>query len=394
MEPKPALPLLPRGVNTAREKDRLSLALLLVALALGAAIETGGPRWAQTIFQTVELDNAIGITALLAALVASITLHEAGHLLAAISLDFEVVALCLGPVRVRRSHGKWSFEYSGKLFTGSVSAVPRSMHHWRERVLAVVAGGPITTLLTGLVAALILAHHPGTVWSQNFLAALSELSAFLFILGLVPNGRAAVVRNDARLFSIFWNNTPETDEILLYHLLTRLELAGVRPRDYPIGLIHAMAAMKGRPESMLVYAQTIVLWALDRGDIANATAWDEWALKLSEMCNETLREAAIARSACLDVLCRDDYKAAQEKLSKIDCEALAPAWLKHRTKALQWLLKENVAEALAEIARSQYAFPKQLPYYDFERTWLAGLHRSALRIQPKDLSIAAISCAA
>lgn len=390
----PALPRLPARVDTAREARRFSWSLLLVALTLGAAVEVFGPRWLQAIFQVLTLDNLGGVSALVTAVAVSIVLHEGGHLGAAILMDFEVLGICLGPVRTTRSHGKWTFEASGKLFTGSISAVPRNIRRWRERVLVVVAGGPLATLASGLLAGMILFHCPSEGWPKTFLAAVTELSGFLFVLGLVPNGRTAKVRNDARLFAMFWNETPDAQEILLYHLLTQLELAGVRPRDYPTGLIHAMAAIEGRPESMLVYAHTIALWALDRGDIASAKAWDERALELSESYNTAGQQAILARSACFDVLFREDLSAARKKLAAIEIDALAPAWLRHRTEAVHWLLEENIGEALAEIARAQYAFPKQLPYYEFERMLLTGLHRKALAVRPKELSTFRTSCAA
>lgn len=382
----PPLPRLPARVATADRNDRFSFGLLLVALALGAAVEALGPTWARTVFQSVKLGSLAGISALLAALAISIVLHEGGHLTAAILANFEVLGICLGPLRATRSHYNWKLQFSGKLLAGSISAVPRDTDGWRERVLVVVAGGPTATFMTALITGLIFFHCPVEGWIKGFLGASAELNCFLFVLGLVPNGRAAKVRNDARLFSIFWNDTVEAQEVVLYHLVTRLETAGVKPCDYPLGLIHAMATMQGRPESMLVYAHMIVLWAVDLGDGATARAWDGRALELCLDCSVGVQQATLARSACLDVLLQNDLASAKKKLAQVEIDVLNPAWFQHRTKAVHWLIEENIPEALAEISRAQYAFPKRLPYYEFERMLLRQLHRKALAVRPRDLS--------
>jgi Zn-dependent protease len=382
--PEPS-PLTPARATT-RRSNRFSFSLLLIAVALGAAIELFGPTWAQAVFQTVQLNNAGGISALFAALALSVVLHEGGHLLAAILMDFEVLAICLGPVRATRSYGKWNIAASGKLFTGSISAVPRSTNRWRERALTVVAAGPLMTLVTGLVAGAVLFYTSSGAWTKTFLGTLVELSCFLFVLGLIPNGRTAKVRNDARLFWIFWKDGWDAQEVFLYHLITLREIAGVRPREYPMGLIHAMACAQGRPDSMLVYALTITSWALDCGDIETAKAWDQRALELSTASNKMVQEATLARSACLDVLFRDDLDAAKRKLSGVDLEALAPACFRHRTKAIHALLESNIAEALEEISRARHSFPKRLPCFEFERMLLTRLHRKALALEPQDIA--------
>ncbi len=382
----PALPPLPAPVDPVRPANRFSLGLLLVALALGGIINAFGPKWAQAIFETVKLDSIGGISALLAAVAASIVVHEAGHLVAAILMNFEVLGICLGPLRAIRSYGRWTVELSGRLFTGSISAVARNTHRWRERVLVVVASGPLVTLVSGLTAGLILLHNPIYGWPKSFLAGLAEFNSFLFVLGLVPNGCPARVRNDARQFLIFWNDTAEAQEIFLYHLIARLELAGVRPRDYPMGVIHAMAAMKGRPESMLIYAQIISAWALDCGDTVTAEAWDARALELEQACSIGAQAITLAKSACIDVLLRHDLAAAKRKLTHVDLDSLAPGWLQHRTKAVHSLVEENIEQALAEISLARYSFPNRMPYFEFEQMLLGELHRKALAITPKGLS--------
>jgi hypothetical protein len=184
------------------------------------------------------------------------------------------------------------------------------------------------------------------------------------------------------MFSSLWRNTPEAQEILLYHLITQMQMTGLRPREYPERVIREIAAAHGRPEARLLYANTIVLWAIDRGDLATADAWDRRALELSESCELRLENLTLAKSACFDVLFRKDLTAGKSKFADVEFATLTPDWFRHRAQGAQCLASGNVSGALAETCRAESLFPKRLPYYDFEKMLLEALHQLALEVQP------------
>jgi hypothetical protein len=220
----------------------------------------------------------------------------------------------------------------------------------------------------------------------RFLAGFVELNFFLFVFGLIPNSPASRLANDARLFYSFLRITSEANQILLYHLVTQLQIAGMRPRDYPERIVRKLAIARGRPEMCSVYANAIALWAIDRGDIHSADAWDKRALDLSDFCAIKQQNSALAASACFDVIFRDDIRAARGKFAEVQLSILSPLWLRYRIAAAYWIAARNVPAALAEIARARYSFPHRLPYYDFERLLLTTLHRKAIALQPDDLA--------
>jgi len=376
----PPLPSLPTKLEKAHTKSKFSWNLLLLALAIGIAAKVFGPSWARIIFQTVRLGTVSALSAFAAAFAAGIVLHEAGHLVASLLLDFEILGASLGPVRGAFFHGKWTFHFSGTLLSGSISAIPRQNHSWRKRMLLVVAAGPAATFLTGVASALLLLHGQFDGWMKCFLASSIELSFFLFVLGLVPNGRKAQIRNDARLCYSLFHNTAEAQEILLYHLVTQLTVAGMRPRDYPERLIRKMAAARSRPDMSLIYAHTIIMWAIDHGDLRTAEAWEQRAMELCDRCDLRLQNLTLARSAFFDVLFRDNLVAAACKFVQVNLDILSPRYLMHRVKAAYQLAAGNIEEALAEVHRAQFSFPKHLPYYDFERTLLSQLHHKAIEV--------------
>lgn len=387
----PPLPPLTGRVQISSRPSGISWNLLAAALGIGFVLKLLGPAWVQILLRSTAVGSVDALTALLAALGTAILLHEAGHLAAGALLDFDLLGGSLGPIRAIRLHGRWSVQFSGAVFSGSVIAIPRCKDStWRTRMLAVVAGGPLATLLTGIIAAILLVQFGGgDSWLTHFLSALVELSFFLFVLGLFPNAPASQARNDARLFYSLLHNTPEAQQILLYHLLTQLQIAGVRPRDYPEPIIRKLAEARGKPEMCLVCANAIVLWALDRGDLDSADAWDKRAMDLSDFCDLKLQNHATAASACLDVIFRNNLRAAASKFAEIQLDILSPEWLRRRATAAHRISAGNIPEALAEIARARYSFPNRLPYYEFESMLLGRLHRIAVTT-PQDDPIAAL----
>lgn len=383
----PTVPVLQTPATQVKKGWAPLLLLFLLALALGLSARYALPAHVRERFEIPNLFQLRGIAMLFGAVAISIVLHEAGHLIAAILMNFKVLGLALGPFRVVHSSGRWEFRFTPpSLFSGSVSAIPRSTKHWRARMLVVVAGGPIATVVTGVAAGVLLLSQPADGSTNPFLGALTQLSLFIFVLGLIPNGRDARVRNDARLVLVLCRDSDEAREILLYHLLTQLEVAGTRPREYPERLMTELAQKQGRPDLMLFSAHKIVLWALDRGQLSTAEAWDRRCLELSAGCQPAARNVALANSACIDVLVRNRLLEAREKFSEVDWETLSPAWLMHRSRAAYYLTLRKVPECLAEISRSQYTFPNRLPFYVFERLLLSQLHRAALNVRPPELS--------
>jgi hypothetical protein len=383
----PPVPPFPELTCGSKRPANVPWNLLALALALGGGLKVFGPEWLSILFQSAGTSTAASLSALVLATAASVWLHEAGHLMAALLLDFDVLGGSLGPIRAVRLHGKWSVHASGRLFTGSVIAIPRrNSGTWRGRMLCVVAGGPAATFLTMLAAAgLLVGCADPAAWNARFLSALVELNFLLFVLGLFPNASAARSQNDARLFYSLLQNTREAEEILVYHLLTQLQIAGVRPREYPEAIMRRLASARGKPEMCVAYAAAIASWALDRGDLTTADAWDKRAVDISDFCNLKVQNSTLAASACWDVIVREDLRAAKAKFADVELEMLAPNWFQHRAKAASALVSGQIVHALAQIARARYSFPNRLPYFEFESMLLSRLHSRAIATQPQEL---------
>ena len=362
--------------------------LLAIALCLGALVRSFGPELLSDCFLPIPIFELAGLSALIAGLSGAVTLHEAGHLLAALANDFEVSGVVLGPFRFARTGSSWTLILKkNRLFEASVSAFPKTEENWRRKMATVVAAGPLATLLTGLASAFLL-HFcgGGDSWFIWFLRVFAQVSFLVFVLGLVPNGKSLLCQNDAALLRSLWRMDSQANEVFLYHLVLQQQRLGIRPRHYPWSLIELLAQFEGRPDFMAFFASIIALWAFDGNNVDTGNNWDRRALTLYSRCSSHSRYFVIVNSACFDIIHRQDLIAARAKLDNLDISKIISPYLRHRARAVVHLTARRVPEALADIAAARFALPKYLQNSGVEYLLLSHLHAVTLTVQPVALS--------
>ncbi len=331
---------------------------------------------------------------LVIAVVAAMLMHESGHLLAAWALGFNFSGASLGPWRLQRLHGQSKLTFSThRMLDASVSAMPSKLEHWREYLQAVVAAGPFFTLASAAGAFYLLqAVDSHNSLTAMFLAFFMQVNALLFLLGLIPNSANARVLNDARLFLILAENGHAAEELKLMVEMALLVNEGVRPQDYPAELMLRLAGWRGRPEAELHFANALVRWAMDQEEPVLAECWDARALAVSELCDWRLRNQALAASACVDVLFRDDFEAARNKFAQVNTRMLFPKCLEYRARAAFQIAMGRSHKAAREILRAQYSLPRGVVAYDLERKLLENLHLRVLAFSQRAQNALRASC--
>jgi len=353
-----------------------SFYMLILAAMLIWVFNTHGPVAIRHFFGPLPFEAPVDFLLFLAATLAAMLLHEAGHLLVSLVLGFRILGGSIGPLQIQRLPGDWKLTWSlKKLFTGSVSAVPRGMNYWRQAMIAVVAAGPLTTLGAGLTAA---NFHPAGHAVILLQISFVQVSMVLFLLGLIPNSRQARRQNDARLLLDLTLRNQGAEEMELRVLLKQYVLSGERPQDYSRALLVRLAAFRGRSESQLLFALAMANWAMDSEQIELADAWDMRALGLVSECGAPIQNSALASSACFDVIFREDMESAREKFALVDCSALFPTSFAQRASAAKEIAAGHLHRAPRHILRAQYALPRGNGYYALERFLLDRLHMKVL----------------
>ncbi len=216
-------------------------------------------------------------TLLLGALAAFVALavHELGHLLGGLLVGFRFSLYVIGPLKVERDATgriRVGWNRTPSFFGGAAATVPRDLHALKRRFAAVVAAGPLASLVLAGAAALALAGLSGPhPFLRPLLGWLRLLSGLVFAGTAVPFWSGPFVTDGLRFLRIAGNGRHAGRELALI-TLAACEAGGVPPREWDGALIER--GLQPRDGSIFecqirLYAH---LRARDAGDAAAADA--------------------------------------------------------------------------------------------------------------------------
>jgi len=211
--------------------------------------------------------------------VVAVLVHELGHAVGGLAVDFRVVCLLIGPARVEWPRaGRVTLLANRRLslWGGALGTVPRvhpsadDLGAFRGRMIAVLAGGPVASLVVGAIALAIsfVVRHPAPQPFGNGMSWLQFLALCSLVVGLgqVVPLRIGSQRSDGLRVLRLLRSRPGTGPALL-EAIVLANLDGVRPREWPVPESGEFAGITDLPTLMLIYYALV-----DRG--RHAEAWD------------------------------------------------------------------------------------------------------------------------
>jgi hypothetical protein len=200
--------------------------------------------------------------------------HELGHAVAGWASDMQLASFMVGPFVAQKRAGKWKVQFSlaGILnMGGAVATVPLHLKDLRRRMAFEVAGGPVASLVTALVAFAVLLAIPGSAFEAwwKVPAVVAALSACATVQNLIPF-RAAAGHSDGALLVQLFRGGPFADLREALKMVGSVTVTATRPRDLdPQALSDGLRAGVGTPqEGTLQLIQLIC--AVDRGELTQA----------------------------------------------------------------------------------------------------------------------------
>lgn len=242
------------------------------------------------------------------ALILALAVHEAGHLLGGRLAGFRAVVFVLGPLLVERTAGgvRAGLNRSLALYGGTAASVPEDTHDLRRRTLLMIAGGPATSILSGVLALALrgplgLAAIPAAAGHAHVIASTATAvfgvaSLLLSAVTLIPS-RTGGPHTDGRRILQLLRGGPAADQEVALLALWGLMLAGRRPREWDSALVaQALAPADGTVFDVLA-RQLASVYALDRGEPADARRHLDGALALEEMLPPHARPGLLVQAA-------------------------------------------------------------------------------------------------
>jgi hypothetical protein len=377
----PAVPEKPPRIAGDGTSPVMDLLAWIIAIAGYFYLENLWMHWWNGRDLPLVHGTTYWILFLLAFVVNTIT-HEMGHAGVGVALGMKLRAFIVGPFQLRVLDGRWRLQFvPSKLFSagGAAALVPSDPDAQQWRQIAMIAAGPMASLLTGFVAAAMTLTARGTPYEQywQFFSLLSIFGIVSFVVNLLPVRPDALYSDGARIYQLV-RGGPWADLWRAFSIAGATTVTPLRPRDYDIEAIRRAAQVFRHGHHAMILRLFATSYFLDRGDLEQARAsLAEAEAMYSEVAAQVsadLLTALVFDSAFL----RHDAVAARQWWDRM--EAKKPThlgfdyWL--AKSALLWV--ENRPQDAREAWTKADHLARKLPSagtYQFDRSRCAEMKR-------------------
>ena len=313
-------------------------------------VETGATL-AWTSFATFFGASAL----VLLALVATVVVHEFGHLIAAQMVGFKFRILTLGPWSIIATPSglrhRFSLKVMGLVF-GQQLSTPLDLTGDDDKFQVYLAGGGVANILTAALALLCWYGFELRGFSAIFIGAFAGWSLFLGIINLMPFRTKMGVASDGYNMRALRQNTSEAVRFRALFVLMGDAFAGTRPRDWSPEMVSILQQNTSSPYEEALGLLLAYQHAIDREELALASTFIPPLVALHPQIPVPMQShfgvelayhyAIIEPQAALARQFADAVKAA-----KNDAYLLSPAAL-HRALAAAAFVEGNYALGLEE----------------------------------------------
>ena len=169
-----------------------------------------------------------------------IAMHEAGHAYAGIKVNFDFRMYVIGPFLWAKEQSKWVFKWNKNVNTagGLVVCLPTDTYNLNKRFAIYAAGGPLASLLLGLLCFLFyviiknlnLQNQLGLEITSSLFLLIAVLSLLILFATAIPFHTGGFSSDGARVLRILKGGEAARFELLTIKLIA-LSTSGTRPKD-------------------------------------------------------------------------------------------------------------------------------------------------------------------
>ncbi len=299
-----------------------------------------------------------------------IALHEGGHALAGVWMNFDFRMYVVGPFLWIKEQSGWKFKWNKNVNTsgGLVICIPTSSDNVSKRFSMYAAGGPVASLLTALLAyffylgcqQLAFGSQVGQVFTYLWMV-IAFLSAAIFIITSIPLHAGGFSSDGARIIRLLRGGDTARFEVLLLKMISS-SMAGNRPAQLNTDELqeaHTLATKLNAPMGVYIsYFQ--YQSALDLGALDEAEAHLNEYIGQADEIPEGLRGSIWIEAAFFYAYVKKDLQKSSAYFEKYKPAALIPLAMAYTTQAAMAILKNEVSEARIMIDKSLSELPNMM----------------------------------
>ncbi|MDE0101033.1 MAG: M50 family metallopeptidase [Bryobacterales bacterium] len=276
----------------------------------------------------------MSIAFVVAAAFLALVVHEVGHALGGNLRGMRLGMLIVGPIQIQREvdgHLSWRLNKILSLAGGVVSSFPESTEGLRRAMLSFAAGGPVTSIVVGLLVLAIyrLAGLGDSSVPHGIVHdALAEgvfmlgvLSVGLGLLTLLPVNQGVFVNDGKRILRLL-RPSAAADAYAAVMGLGSYMIAGVRPRDWDPGLVERATSLADGSIEDLNGRYMAYDHSLDRGEVDVAGEHIRYLASHAEDAHASYRPVIHLAVAYFAAAYGDNAASARSRLARAGKSAL------------------------------------------------------------------------
>lgn len=252
------------------KQPRTSSLVLAVQFVVGVVVGSVLIRYVDRAADGLGGPVVFGVlAALVPAMWLQLLVHEAGHALAGVLGGRRFVGAGVGPLRLERGSGTWMLRWGGGIKgIGGFAATFPTRPETRGAAAVYLLGGPLANLAAAALAGLMLSIlEPPSVLAMVVLGSLVVAGTLLGVVNLLPFQSKGWNSDGYALLQLLRNGAAWR-VIQAIQLALAAAVAGVRPRDWPLG---SLDVALGLPIQLQLPAHCLRMSVvLDRDDMAAA----------------------------------------------------------------------------------------------------------------------------
>lgn len=299
-------------------------------------------------------------------------IHELGHVIAGWCVGFRFTGVRIDPFSLKLDSDKWKLKVHTRLFGGLAFMSLDRICRIRRRLLWITAGGPLASILSGIVAMVageFLRARYDSSWA-TFLGSLGFLSFLIGCISLIPF-RAGRHANDGMVLRALLFSKKAAAQVVASHALTRVKNSSILPPDY-VRRWYQLAAVQTQINSDTFHTNWLAYEAAEERE--SAAQFLEHCLAGSEDLSSEERDKLIAEAAFFTAWRRDSAEKAEIWAKRILVPDKLGAIANIRIRVAMMHVRRQYEGALSELAGGLALIrqsPKSAERQRFEAEWIS-----------------------
>ncbi len=369
-----------QGTQSWRRRSVIFSSLILLAVCVGLWILLEPKCFAAVAAQP---SNLVPLPFLVfVAYEILVILYHLARILVAELVGLKFLAFACGPFAIRRIRNRTRFSWNNRetMLFGTTVFAPKSLDGLRWRCAWLIASGPVSMILTGLIFLMIVQAIDPVHASIDtlFLAAIAFIGIASGVRLLLPLG----LRRSASYGVLLWDalrGRPTSEVLFLLTALIHDGQEGVRPRDWSFKMLDL--AFQLTENTDLAERVTVCLLAFYRAadlhEIHLAARFLEEAVEKANSKSGTLYAWVMLEKAFYEAWFRRDEAKARAAFERINDWSKVPyhAWL--RVSAALALVEGKPEECQRQAREALNIVQSSLVVHQLAVDWLEELLASS-----------------